>query len=566
MAGTDYTTTANLGLYLPVYDADDGMWGTHLNSNATTLDGAVHALQTAGPFLPLSGGTMQGAVALAGVSTAPTAVAGTNTTQIATTAFVETAVGSIASAGVSTFNGRSGAVTLSTADVTGAGGAPLASPTFTGTPAAPTPTGGDNSTKIATTAFVAGAVSAGAAGVASFNTRTGAVTLSNADVTTVLPGSATTPAMNGTAAVGTGTTWARADHVHPSDTTRAPLASPVFTGDPQAPTAAAGDNDTSVATTAFVHAAVAPAFNDTGRNKIHNPLFSIAQRGPGPFTASGIYALDRWCTYIATDTASFLQYAATDTDRSQIGDEAANLFLTNTFTGNAAAAACNIIFQRIEGVRRLANKTVTVSFYAQASTTQKLGVSVDQNMGTGGTPSADVLGNGQAVQLSAGWARYSLPFVLPSLAGKTLGTAGNDYTTLNFWYSCGATSAIRAGNIGVQTGIINLWGVQVEIGSVATPLEKPDPQQDLAKCQRFYQVGFVYIDTYAAAVSAICGQSQPFPVQMRSAPTIVPNWTSLTNCSANFTNATQYSFLPYLSSTAAGQCYLTGSFTASADL
>lgn len=33
--------------------------------------------------------------------------------------------------------------------------------------------------------------------------------------------SSTTPKMDGTAAVGTGTTWARADHVHPTDTTRA---------------------------------------------------------------------------------------------------------------------------------------------------------------------------------------------------------------------------------------------------------------------------------------------------------------------------------------------------------
>lgn len=33
--------------------------------------------------------------------------------------------------------------------------------------------------------------------------------------------SSTTPAMDGTAAVGTGTTWARADHVHPTDTSRA---------------------------------------------------------------------------------------------------------------------------------------------------------------------------------------------------------------------------------------------------------------------------------------------------------------------------------------------------------
>lgn len=52
-----------------------------------------------------------------------------------------------------------------------------------------------------------------------------------AQVTAALPvASSTTPIMDGTAAVGTGTTWARADHVHPTDTSRAPLASPVFTG------------------------------------------------------------------------------------------------------------------------------------------------------------------------------------------------------------------------------------------------------------------------------------------------------------------------------------------------
>ena len=63
--------------------------------------------------------------------------------------------------------------------------------------------------------------------------------------------------MNGTVAVGTGTTVARADHVHPVDTSRAPLASPTFTGVPAAPTATAGTNTTQVATTAFVNTAIA---------------------------------------------------------------------------------------------------------------------------------------------------------------------------------------------------------------------------------------------------------------------------------------------------------------------
>lgn len=45
----------------------------------------------------------------------------------------------------------------------------------------------------------------------------------------------------------------------PSLTGYAPLASPTFTGDPKAPTPSAGDNDTSIATTAFVANAIASA-------------------------------------------------------------------------------------------------------------------------------------------------------------------------------------------------------------------------------------------------------------------------------------------------------------------
>jgi len=51
-------------------------------------------------------------------------------------------------------------VTLTTADVTGAGGAPLASPTFTGTPGGPTAAPGTSTTQFATTAFVTAAIAA----------------------------------------------------------------------------------------------------------------------------------------------------------------------------------------------------------------------------------------------------------------------------------------------------------------------------------------------------------------------------------------------------------------------
>ena len=104
--------------------------------------------------------------------------------------------------------------------------ASLVSPTFTGTPASTTAAVDTNTTQVATTAFVVGQAASA------------------------------TPLVDGTAAVGTSTRFARADHVHPTDTTRAPLVSPTFTGTPSAPTAAVGTNTTQVATTAFVATAV----------------------------------------------------------------------------------------------------------------------------------------------------------------------------------------------------------------------------------------------------------------------------------------------------------------------
>lgn len=65
------------------------------------------------------------------------------------------------------------------------------------------------------------------------------------------------PAMDGTAAAGATLLYSRGDHVHPTDSSRAPLASPTFTGTPAGPTATAGTSTTQLATTAFVGAAVA---------------------------------------------------------------------------------------------------------------------------------------------------------------------------------------------------------------------------------------------------------------------------------------------------------------------
>lgn len=104
----------------------------------------------------------------------------------------------------------------------------LASPAFTGTPTAPTPAAGNNSTLLANTAFVQAAISALIASA---------------------PGALDT--LNElAAAMGNDPNFATT--VTNALALKAPLASPVFTGDPTAPTPAQLDNDKSVATTEFV--------------------------------------------------------------------------------------------------------------------------------------------------------------------------------------------------------------------------------------------------------------------------------------------------------------------------
>jgi hypothetical protein len=236
--------------------------------------------------------------------------------------------------------------------------------------------------------------------------------------------------------------------------------------------------------------------------------------------------MDRWQLQTVLDTVSISQSGVSDANRAQIGDEQANFVLANVFTGNAGATAQSYIAQPIEGVRRLAGKTVTISFWANSSAAQKIGVNIAQGFGTGGSPSAGlwVLATGLAVTTLAGQAfsRFTVgPIAIPSIAGKTLGTNGNDATTLAFFYSAGANAAATAGNIGVQSGTVNLWGIQLELGPTATPLEKLDPQQDLAKCQRFYQISNGTITVGGASVNtASIVNPVYFPVAMRAAPTV----------------------------------------------
>ncbi|HHL8844246.1 TPA: phage tail protein [Escherichia coli] len=169
--------------------------------------------------------------------------------------------------------------------------APKASPTFTGTPKAPTPAAGNNTTQVATTAFVQAALTALINGApATLDTLKEIAAAINND-----PNFSTT--INNALAL------------------KAPLSSPALTGTPTAPTAAQSVNNTQIATTAFVKSAIAamvgsaPAALDT-----LNELAAALGNDPNFATTmlnalSGKQPLDNTLTNLSgKDVAGLLAY------------------------------------------------------------------------------------------------------------------------------------------------------------------------------------------------------------------------------------------------------------------
>jgi hypothetical protein len=266
-------------------------------------------------------------------------------------------------------------------------------------------------------------------------------------------------------------------------------------------------------------------YGQAGKNKIINGDFGINQRNFTSGTTNFAYNFDRFLTEYSGGTLTTSAQTFTTGSAPVVGYESKN-FVRVVTSGQSGTSNYAQFNQRIENVRTFAGQTATISFWAKAASgTPGIAAEVRQEFGTSG--SADVFTPAGKVTISTSWARYSMTVAVPSISGKTIGT--DEYFALDFWISAGTDFNTRASSLGIQNVTIDLWGIQMEVGSYATPFQTATGtlQGELAACQRYYARWSNPNNNYPNAgmgssiSTTVNNVIVVFPTQMRVKPTAI---------------------------------------------
>jgi hypothetical protein len=278
-------------------------------------------------------------------------------------------------------------------------------------------------------------------------------------------------------------------------------------------------------------------------DRIINGSFAIWQRGTST-TSNDYGAADRWLNARAGGTVT--QSRQSFPVGTQLGQNTPDFYLRQAVTGQSAAADRAHTVQRIEGVGSYSNGRVTVLGWARRSGgSGDFTVSCRQNFGTGGSPSTTVnLPCGVVLPLTSEWEPFAVGIDLPSIAGKTLGTNGNDSLELELWTSAGADHP-RGAVIGVQTIEVDFWGIHVLPGmhtaDAALHYRQRTEAEELAACERYYETGSV-----AWSGNVTSGQGYFVRQNMRTTKRATPTFTRTSTFASSFpttgtmTGTTQY--------------------------
>jgi hypothetical protein len=255
------------------------------------------------------------------------------------------------------------------------------------------------------------------------------------------------------------------------------------------------------------------------RNAIINGGFDVWQRGTS-FTPSSslIYTADRFFGY-NSGNGSMTISRQTFTPGNTISGYEPQFYLRTVVASVGTSALFNL-GQRIEDVRKFAGQTVTVSFWMKSDASRTVTGYAYQVFGTGGSSTTTTQYG--TFSVTTAWQRFTATVTIPSISGKTIGTDG--YLAIEL-------------NLPVATQTTEIWGVQVERGTIATPFEQRPIGTELALCQRYYETsyplgvtpgsanGATYAENITPSNGYLGGQIR-FKVSKRATPTF-SFWTYL---------------------------------------
>ena len=255
----------------------------------------------------------------------------------------------------------------------------------------------------------------------------------------------------------------------------------------------------------------------SNRNMVINGAMQVAQRGTS-FTAS-TQVLDRWRLYNSGGTYTLSQQTFAGGTSPETG------LINYVRIVRANPSGIFYFASRIEDVRRTDGATLVFSFYAKASSAVTVPCRISQEFGSGGSSSYNP--TPQNNNLTTSWQRFTMVFNMPSLSGKTVGTASRFEPVFD---------------IPATTATIEITGVQLEVGDTATPFEHISYGDQLQKCMRYFEsfymdssasFGVAYNESTSEARGVI-----PLQVEKRAAPTVSSSAAStFCNVSTNSTVA-----------------------------
>lgn len=204
-------------------------------------------------------------------------------------------------------------------------------------------------------------------------------------------------------------------------------------------------------------------------------------------TSSGYASTTYWCQLVNGESRTVSRQGLSATDLPYLDSNTGlNSYCRLDISSTTGAANYVSMYQGLAGVTAMSGQQVTLSFYAKSSVAnKKISASHAQIFGTGGSATVDTpIGS---VTLTTSWARYSLTYTVPSISGKTIGTS--DHNRIYLWFDAGTTNATLASNIGQLSAVVDITGLALEYGSVASPI-RGYVTSDRSMLERYYVRGY----------------------------------------------------------------------------